>query len=89
MHWDIVKAAIEKSEPSWIHDASVRDDTARELIKHCQKLKLKLSLPKKFKDIFEPFFKKACDKEAIKNGYDEYPIVEILPLPFDSVWKLI
>ena len=80
MHWDIVKAAMEKTDPSLITDTSLRDRTVRELINQVKKLKLKFSRPKRFNEIFE-HDKQMC--EAVKNGYEKDPIVEIYSCPSD------
>lgn len=57
MHYDIINKAIEEEKPEWIENTSIRDQTARELIKQIQKLKFNIKLPKNFEVIVTPITK--------------------------------
>jgi hypothetical protein len=80
MHFAVIKAAMEELNTEWHSDTSIRDMAARELINYCKKIKTKLIAPTPVRDALDSI-KKACDEEAIINGYDEKPLLEVYRLP--------
>lgn len=75
-HYEIVRAAFKKDNPSLLNDTIAIDITVRELIEQCKKMYAKLTAPEAFNDIINSFRKVFATDPDKYGKYNEDSIIE-------------
>lgn len=84
MHYDIINKAIEQTNPEYVENTSIRDQTAREFIKQIQKLKLNIHPPKDF-EVIVTSITKGFNHESENHNIPVYQeSLDIISLGFND-----